>query len=517
MAFKIESPVGRVFRAMRDATARIEILALFPLLTLLAVGYGQVDIALATSLILPALLALQAVAGAPVHRAGLRLGGSVAGTSSRLDGAEALLSALEQSALRPQQDTACILVQIDGWDSLVDRWGGEGAHDIADRVFERLQTSLRNGDTVTRLGDARFGIVLHPMPAARLGVRETIVNRLRGAMAEPVAVAGTAARVTISTGHSNLIRDAVDPAKATFAAAETALAEAHRDGPDTVRAYAPGLGQSRKSRHALACEVDAALAAGDIRPWFQPQLRCDTGTLSGFEALARWHHPERGIIQPAEFLPAVADAGRMEALGHAILFHALNALRTWDASGLRVPSVAINFSAAELRSPGLVDRVKWEIDRFELRPGRLTVEILETVAAKSQDDSVIATIHALGAHGVNLDLDDFGIGQASLSAIRRFGVSRIKIDRSFVTGLDTDPEQHSMVSAILAMAKHLGVETLAEGVETEIVQARLAQMGCTHVQGYLIARPMPFEDTIAWATAHNAAIATQPARSRRAG
>ncbi|NKX45370.1 putative bifunctional diguanylate cyclase/phosphodiesterase [Roseicyclus persicicus] len=508
----------RMARATGQALSRVEVLALFPLMTLSAVWLGLGDVATVTVFLLPALLALRGLGlgagGAALVGAGR---GGVPGPRGGLAGRDALLAMLDRVAATPDHDTACILLQIDGWDGLTDRWGAEAAEDLALRCAERLATALRRDDVVARLGDSRFGVVLHPIPAARLGTREAITARLRAVLGEPVAIDGSAARLTVCAGHSALLRDAGPVPEATLAAAEAALAEAQRNGPNAVRAYAPGLLGQRRDRADLAAEVEDALAADEIRPWFQPQICTDTGVISGFEALARWHHPRRGVLAPADFLPAVEDAGRMDALGHRILVHALAALQAWDRAGLRVPSVSVNFSAGELRNPMLADQVAWELDRCELRPGRLTVEILETVAARGEDDAVIATLSALRAQGVNLDLDDFGIGQASLSAIRRFGVTRIKIDRSFVLGLDGDPEQRAMVAAILSMARHLGVETLAEGVETREVQALLAQMGCDHMQGFHIARPMPLDDTIAWATAHNERIAQPPVIGRRAG
>jgi EAL domain-containing protein (putative c-di-GMP-specific phosphodiesterase class I) len=503
------------------ALSRLEVLALFPLLTLLALWLNLGDWVTVSAFLLPGLLALRALglAAPGAQMAGIRL---ARGTRCRDagDGRDALLAMLDHVARMPRQDSACFLIQIDGWEGLTDRWGGEVAEDLALRCLDRLATSLRQDDLVARLGDARFGVVLHPVPAARLGTREAITGRLRAVLGEPIAIGGSAVRLTVCVGHAALIHDGGgghDSARITLKAAETALAEAHRNGPSAVRAYAPGLLRQRRDRADLTAEVADALARGEIRPWFQPQICTGTRVISGFEALARWHHPDRGLLAPAQFLPAVDEAGLMDALGHRILFHALDAIRSWDQAGLRIPSVSVNFSAGELRNPLLADHVKWEIDHFDLRPARLTVEILETVAAKGDDDTVIATISMLRAHGLNLDLDDFGIGQASLSAIRRFGVNRIKIDRSFILGLDTDPEQQAMVAAILSMAQHLGVETLAEGVETEQVHTVLAQMGCAHLQGYHIARPMPFDETVAWATRHNEGLAPPARIGGRAG
>lgn len=513
MARQVETRAGRMRANLRQGLSRVEFLALFPFLTLLAAGFGGADLVLVTAFLLPALLALQSVFG-PAR--GVLDGHGDTGRGPET-GIDAVLDRLAQiTASSDMHDTACILVQIDEWDGVIDLWGGEAASEISSRAFDRVASAMRNTDFVTRLGESRFAIVLGPVSAARLGIRDSIVTRLRGAFSDAFAIAGGSVRLSISVGHTNLLKSADDPANATLSAAEAALAEAHREGPDAVRAYAPGLETIRHKRHMLSGEVEDALQNGQIRPWFQPQLNTATGAISGFEALARWHHPERGVLPPGEFLPAVADAGCMEALGHSILFHSLHALKSWDDAGLRVPSVSVNFSTTELRNPRLIDRVKWEIDRFEMHPARLTVEILETVAAESRDDTVISTLTALGAHGVNLDLDDFGIGQASLSAIRRFGVSRIKIDRSFVMGMEDDPEQQSMVSAILAMAQHLGIETLAEGVETTAVQDMLTKMGCNHVQGYLIARPMPLEETFAWTSGHNSTVLNLNTHGRHA-
>jgi EAL domain-containing protein (putative c-di-GMP-specific phosphodiesterase class I)/GGDEF domain-containing protein len=499
----------RLFTASGRALQRLDVLALFPLVALVALALGLDDLFLLTAFGLPALLALRAL-GPSLPDPSLA---ARHGPSPR----DRVLAALGQVALQDGRDTACILVQIEEWDDLVSRWGLEGAGGLADRCHDRLRATLRADDLILRLGDARFAIVLHPLPHLRLGTREAIVARLAACMAEPVGLGGAMLRPTAAIGHTALIRDTSDPATATLDAAEAALADAHRNGPNASRAFAPGLLRHRRTRAELAADVDAALAAGEIRPWFQPQVHAESRVISGFEALARWHHPDRGLLVPSEFLPAIDDSGRMDALGRCILTHALEALRLWDRAGLRVPTVAINLSAPELRNPALADHLKWDLDRFDIAPGRLTVEIPETLVARGEDDSLIATLAALGQHGIALDLDDFGIGQASLPAIRRFGIARIKIDRSFIFGLDADPDRQAMVAAILAMAKPLGVRTLAEGVEDSATLVRLARMGCDHAQGHHIAAAMPVEDTIAWATGHNTGLARPAPIGLRAG
>jgi len=272
-----------------------------------------------------------------------------------------------------------------------------------------------------------------------------------------------------------------------------------------------------KARHVLIDEARVALDDGQIRPWFQPQVSTDTGEVTGFEALARWQHPERGMIPPSDFLPILDQAGLFERLGEVILYHSLKSLTLWDKAGFKVPKIGVNFCSAQLRNPKLVDKIRWELDRFDLAPERLAVEILETVVADMQDDIITRNIAGLAKLGCSIDLDDFGTGHASIANIRRFAVGRIKIDRSFVMKVDTDPEQQRMVSAILTMSEQLGLETLGEGVETIGEHAMLAQLGCGHIQGFGLARPMPFSKTIAWMEKHRQKLAETPKIGRRTG
>jgi EAL domain-containing protein (putative c-di-GMP-specific phosphodiesterase class I) len=198
-----------------------------------------------------------------------------------------------------------------------------------------------------------------------------------------------------------------------------------------------------------------------------------------------------------------------------MMYHTFTAIKAWDSAGVHVPQVGVNFSAVELNNPRLIEKVKWELDRFNLTPDRLSVEILETVIAGAPDDQVTKNINGLVALGCRMDLDDFGTGHASISSIRRFAVNRIKIDRSFVMKADRDPEQQRMISAILTMAERMNLETLAEGVETVGEHALLAQLGCDHVQGFGIGKPMPFQETLDWISAHEAKLQDAPQITQR--
>jgi len=259
------------------------------------------------------------------------------------------------------------------------------------------------------------------------------------------------------------------------------------------------------------------MGEGQFSPWFQPQLSADTGRGSGVEALVRWAHPVHGVILPGAFLPVVSAVGLTSRLSEIVLYHALSAMRDWDAAGLDVPAVGVNFSSDDLSDPRLADKVAWELDRFGLSAERLAVEILETVVAETGNDVITRNIAAFADMGCKIDLDDFGTGHASIANIRRFFVNRIKIDRTFVSHIDTDRQQQQMLTAILEMAGRLKIETLAEGVETMGEHALLAQLGCTHVQGYYIAKAMPVDEMTVWLERQAATQAVFPEIPKKTG
>lgn len=428
----------------------------------------------------------------------------------------ALLNGLLRDAPVTGRTTACLVLQFDESALMLDRHGRAAQTEILTRSAERLCTALREGDTVVRLEGGGFAVVL--MPVRRLDL-ETVIQlsaRLQAALAAPISVNAARIYVTCSVGFCLAARSPEANGRTLLDAAQIAADEALRSGPGAIRAFAPDMARTRADREAQREDLEQALDEGQIRAHFQPQISTDTGAITGFEALARWHHPERGMIPPSEFLPLVEDVGLSERLCEVMVFNALSALSRWDKAGLKVPNVAVNFSKGELRNPRLAEKLKWELDRFDLTPARLTVEILETVVADTDNDVVVSNISALSRMGCGIDLDDFGTGSASITSIRRFALRRIKIDRSFVTRVDEDREQQKIVSAILSMAERMGLQTLAEGVETPGEHAMLAQLGCGDVQGFGIARPMPVEDTIDWITRHRARQTAAPRIGYRA-
>jgi diguanylate cyclase (GGDEF)-like protein len=412
---------------------------------------------------------------------------------------------------RLQSDATLVLaVELDEYPALVQRFGIAASERILRRAADRMELMVRETDVVAHLGGHRFAIMLTQNRQLDMEIALQLSERLHRELADPFTIDTSTIYVTASVGMCLARRLKECTAFSLLQGAEVALEEARRHGGNALRIHSDEMAKIVAARHDLISEVPSAFELGQIVPWFQPQICTDTGRISGFEALARWKHPTRGMIPPMDFLESVETAGMMSRLGEVMLFHGLAALRSWDRAGYDVGSVGVNFSSTELRNPKLVDKLKWELDRFDIQPERLTIEVLETVVATTENDAITKNIAALATLGCTIDLDDFGTGHASISNIRRFAVNRIKIDRSFVTNIDSDPQQQKMVSAILMMAEQLDLHTLAEGVETIAEHAMLSQLGCNFVQGYGLSRPMPFEDTIGWMEKHTAKLQKTP-------
>ncbi|MFC7702865.1 putative bifunctional diguanylate cyclase/phosphodiesterase [Plastorhodobacter daqingensis] len=502
-----EFPPSRLIRGFFRRLRRPELLACLPALTLGAYLLGGERLLYAASLGLPFLIGLAALLSSrPETAEDMRDG--VTGLLLR----DALLEALDDALDRARsggRGTACIVVTLDEPDSLIDRFGHACFRQILRHCAERLGERLREGDTIARLPGASFAIALMPSRRQDLETTLQLAARLQHALSLPIPAGKRSLVASVSVGFCLGERAPAPGGAALLAAAELAAENARRQGPGAIRAHAPEM--SVPAPDALLDDrISLALENGEIRAHFQPQISTDTGEISGFEVLARWQHPSRGLIAPGDFLPALLEAGLSERLSEVMLVQALAALRSWDNAGLHIPTVAINLSGDELRNPRLPSKLKWELDRFDLAPSRLTVEILETVAADAQDDVIERNIAALAAMGCGVDLDDFGTGQSAISIMHRYAIRRIKIDRSFVTRADEDRDKQRMLSAILALAEQLGLETLAEGVETPGEHAMLAQLGCGHVQGFGIARPMPLAETAVWIERHRAKLDHTP-------
>ncbi|ETA51235.1 putative bifunctional diguanylate cyclase/phosphodiesterase [Ponticoccus alexandrii] len=505
------------FSALRAQVQRAlhgpHVLAFIPAIALAAFWIGGEALLVATALGAP-LLYMIAGGGPPAQDIMAAGPGDIVNTITATNLAQAAVDSARDATL----STACLLIEVDGLTEIGQRAGENAADAFRDLTLSRLRNALRRDDTAVRIGDARYMVLL--APSLRLDIEALLYlsTRIQNALEEPASIDNAMRYLAASIGFcgSSRLKDEAT-GKHLLEAAQIALTEAIANGPSAIRSWSENMRSAHKQQKSLQSEVERALSNGQIQPWFQPQICTSTGRISGVEALARWIHPERGIVPPAQFLCVLEEAGKMEQLSEVILQHALTALRSWDQAGLDVPRVSVNFADAELRDPKLVQRIQWELDRFGLTAQRLGIEVLETVIAASPEGIVARNIVELGRIGCQIDLDDFGIGHASITSLRRFTVHRLKIDRSFITRVDRDEDQQRMLAAVLGMADRLGLETLAEGVESVGEHALLAQLGCDHVQGFGIARPMPADQMIRWAQDHAARISRAQKLGRSTG
>ena len=512
MSSRLNQKILHIRSILRSAFSESRVLAFLPALILVGFWFGGESLLLATALGFPICLALTRYL-LPDHKSHDNAHLSLPDRRKFERELDSFLAVTQKSTKK----SACFIIELDDFEMIQDRFGQTVFEDVMNRCTERLQAVIRTPDRIILLASNQIGIAIAPATHLNHEVGLQMATRFQAAIEEPIALGATTIYVSVSVGLCLNTHVAKASGKTLVDAASLALNEALRHAPSALRTYSPEMRAIQSCPHSITDEITQALENGQIQPWYQPQISTDTGRVTGFEALARWMHPDRGMISPPEFIPSLEAAGKIERLGEAMLAQALSALSSWDQQGLDVPHIGVNFAPDELRNPRLLEKVEWALDRFELTPDRLAVEILETVVATSPNDTVSRNINALSTLGCLIDLDDFGTGHASISSIRRFAVQRIKIDRSFVMKVDQDPEQQRMVSAILLMTERLGLASLAEGVETAGEHAMLAQLGCGHVQGFGIGRPMPFDASSAWILAHHAKLSDPPIIGRQTG
>jgi diguanylate cyclase (GGDEF)-like protein len=392
---------------------------------------------------------------------------------------------------------AVLVATIDDLDEIESRFGLSMRDAVLLEAAARLKRLLRDEDVLARLGEG-FAIGIRNLREPETENLRMMADRLQAVFEEPFSEGPTRTYCSLSLGIAAECHVKRGTGANIVAGAQRASELAQSGRPGAVRIYNDGLSSEKALERDVARELASALETSEIFAWFQPQLRISDGRVIGFEALARWDHPERGLVSPTSFLPDIEKAGLSQRLAEVVLKQSLMSLNAWDAAGFDVPCVSVNFSTEELRNPKLPDYVRWELDRHDLEPKRLVIEVLESVASDSGEDAVSRTLLALSRLGCRIDLDDFGTGFTSFVNIRRFDVGRIKIDRSLVSDLDRDKDQYRMISALLAFARELGIAALAEGVETDNEVDALTKLGCSDMQGFVAARPMPLGETLLW-------------------
>jgi diguanylate cyclase (GGDEF)-like protein len=379
---------------------------------------------------------------------------------------------------------ALLAIDIHGFKDVNDSLGHQAADELLRAVALRLRESISEHDVVARLGGDEFAVLqsaVHgPEEVGRLG------QRIVAALAQPYPIGAQPLQAPASVGAAVYPSDARDRDELLHKAAQ-ALARAKTLQRGSFSFYDAQLDQRLQSRRALVRDLRLALYAGELHLHFQPLYERDGRTLGGYEALVRWHHPQRGPVSPAEFIPLAEEAGLIEDLGLWVLARACDVAATWPAS----LALSVNLSPAQFRrSDDLVATVQASLDAAGLPAHRLELEITESLLM-SNTEAVVQTLHRLTEMGVRIVMDDFGTGYSSLAYLWRFPFDKVKIDRAFTQHLGVDPKVDLIVRSIMSLAHALNIRVNAEGVETAGQMQWLQQQGCDELQGFLLGRPAP--------------------------
>lgn len=392
--------------------------------------------------------------------------------------------------LRYHETQAVMFLDLDRFKSINDTLGHAVGDKVLQVVSERLKTCVRDTDTVARIGGDEYNILVtqitHPDDAAAVAAKIlTTLNR-------PFVIDEIELRISISIGISIFPHDGKD-AETLLKNADIALYHAKDRGKNTYEFYDPVMNTRTLERVRLENRLRQTIEQNELVVFYQPQVRMASGALVGAEALVHWRHPELGLLSPLEFIPLAEEIGFITEIDEWVLRTACAQNKAWQDAGHAPFSVTVNMSARRFRQPNLVEAVSSALRDTGLQPQFLELEITEGTAMKDIEHT-IPSLTQLTGMDVTFAIDDFGTGYSSLSHLKRLPIQKLKIDKSFIFGVTTDPSDKAIVTAIIAMAHNLQMEVIAEGVETEAQRGFLHENHCDHLQGFLFSRPLSAED-----------------------
>jgi diguanylate cyclase (GGDEF)-like protein/PAS domain S-box-containing protein len=390
-----------------------------------------------------------------------------------------------------QRSLVVLFCDLDEFKHVNDSLGHGVGDQVLIKVAERATRIARRGDTVARLGGDEFAIL---MEGTDLRGAEEVAARLQTAMREPMTVDGRVLTVRASIGLARAIPGELTGEEA-LRNADVAMYLAKDRGKSTIAVYESQLHAAALDRLALRDDLQDAIRAGDLMLHYQPTVEFGTGRLAGFEALVRWTHPVRGLLGPAEFVPLAEQTGIIHPLGRWVLRSACEAavaLGSDTIPGNPAPTISVNVTAQQLSRPDFVAEVLDTLVDTGLAPGRLTLEITESVIMRDVD-AVVSRLASVREHGIRIAIDDFGTGYSSLSYLRTLPLDILKVDKAFVDRVCIDSQDAALTEAILAMSAAMDLATVAEGVEQHAQAQWLIAANCQYGQGFLWSRPVPLD------------------------
>ena len=400
-----------------------------------------------------------------------------------------------EEAKRSGSVLAVLFLDLDRFKHVNDSRGHETGDKLLKTVAQRVRSTVRAQDVVVRMGGDEFVVILK-------GVQDTgqvneTAERINQALSAPMVVDGRTLVTTVSIGVALYPHDGVDMGE-LLRHSDTAMYQAKDRGRNNFQLFNPGMDRRLKERIAIESSLRTALQSGQLDVHYQPIVDIESHRVVALEALLRWKHPSHGYVRPERFVSIAEEAGLIVPIGDFVLQRAIEDAVRWRQAGGKLVPIAFNVSAVQLQRSNLAENISRLTTQYGLEPSLLQVELTESAVFERREarnrqasQDVVASLRELG---VRIAIDDFGIGYSSLSYLKRWRVDSLKIDRSFVRDLVTDMSDLAIVSAIIAMARHLNIEVVAEGIEGWQQLEKLRQLGCTYAQGYLFARPTPAQD-----------------------
>ncbi|MDP2880527.1 MAG: EAL domain-containing protein [Azonexus sp.] len=419
---------------------------------------------------------------------------------------ESQLAQSLRSCEREGKQLALMLIDLDNFKNINDTLGHQVGDQLLQNVALRLRECVRASDLVARIGGDEFVVVLpdieSPLTAAR------VASKIQSNLADSYRIADHVLYATPSIGISLYPIDGGDPGT-LLRNADTAMYHAKSAGRNNHQFYTARMNEAAGERLAMENELRQAIAAispasSEFSLHFQPQVETVSARVLGVEALLRWNNPKLGLVSPLRFITIAEETGLIQPLGDWVIWETCRLIRLMKQQGIAGIRVAINISAQQLRHENLLLLVRGALACYDLLPEDIELEVTESTAMENPE-MTLSILDQLAAMGIVLAIDDFGTGYSSLAYLKHLPIKRLKLDRSFVKDIETDANDAAICTATIALGHSLGLELVAEGVETEAQRDFLSGLGCDFLQGYLFSRPMPFDDTVAYLKAHLAA------------
>lgn len=411
-----------------------------------------------------------------------------------------------QASLAPNERIAILHFDLDKFKSVNDAQGHAAGDFVLQHCADILREHVSDDSMVARAGGDEFIALMTLGPTDDDALR--LAQDLVFAMSKPIRSEDRICSFGASVGLAYFDPAAGGSIETALTNADIALNAAKQDGRGLCRIFESKMREATLHHILMTQQIKAGITAHQFEPHYQPQINAMTGEIIGFEALIRWHHPDRGLVPAFEFLLAAERAGLMDQLDAVVLDRACFAVTQMMSWGLLQPRVSVNMSMAQILDPDITDKILQNVGAYGISPDNLRVELLESTLIEDESTVIIDNVHRLIQAGFAIELDDFGTGHSAIATLRKFAVSRIKIDRSLVQNISKDTELQVITGAIVELANRLGVRVLAEGVETQAEQEMINHLDCQYAQGYLHGRPMSLDDLKNWINQHRTSLKT---------